>query len=116
MNAEQPSDEIHVAELANRLREKTEPLCPQFRSCNLEGLYPVRGHCVLSRSPGWSMIPSIEEYRMYCTRVGFIECRWFGQTGEAAGPVADHLGEQPARTKAWWPPEVGEPRHKGQGD
>jgi hypothetical protein len=104
MNPEQPSDEIHVAELANRLREKTKPLCPQFRSCNLEGLYPVRGHCVLSRSPGWFMIPSIEEYRTYCTSRGFVLCPWFGQTAEAAGPVEDESGAHPARTEAWGPP------------
>jgi hypothetical protein len=101
MNAEQPSDEIHVAELAKRLREETKPLCPQFRSCDLAGVYPVRGYCVLTRSPGWFMIPSIEEYRTYCTSWGFVQCPWFRQIGEAAAPVEHQSAQQPARTEAW---------------
>ncbi len=116
MNAERSSDEVHAAELANSLREETKPLCTQFRACNLEELYPVRGHCVLSRSPGWFMIPSIEEYRTYCTKVEFVQCRWFARTGKAAGPAADRSGEQAALRELGWPTEVAEPRLRGQGD
>ncbi len=116
MDGERSSDDLHLAELANRLREEPGPLCPQFRSYNLERLYPVQGHCALSRSQGGFMIPSIEEYRTYCTRVTFVLCRWFGQTGEAAEPVADRPGEQAARTEREWPTEVGEPRVRKQDD
>ncbi len=116
MNAEKSGDEIQMAELAKRLREEPKPLCPQFRAYKLEGLYPVRGHCALSRSPGWYMIPSIEEYRTYCTRVAFVLCRWFGQADEAAGAVVDHPGEQAARAELGWPAEVDAPRLKEQGD
>ena len=107
MNGEKSSDEIHVAELAIRLQEESKPLCPQFRSYNLERLYPVQGHCALSGFPGRLMIPSIEEYRTYCTRVAFVLCPWFGQTGEMAGPVTHDPGEQAARAELGWPTEVG---------
>ena len=116
MHTAQSSDETHVAELAKRLREGTEPLCPQFRRCNLEGTYPVQGHCVLSRSPGWFMIPSIEEYRTYCTSRVFTRCHWFGQTGEGAEPLEEESGGHPVQTETWEPPEVDEPRLRAQGD
>lgn len=92
MNTEQPSDEIYVAELAERVRGETKPLCPQFRTYALDGLYPVRGHCILARCPGWFMIPSIEEYGRYCTSRGFVHCPWFRGTGNAVGPIADQSG------------------------
>jgi hypothetical protein len=71
------SDEIHARKLAERLRENRHPLCPQFRFCHLERLYPVRGYCVLAQSPGWFMVPSIEEYREHCMTLRFGECWWF---------------------------------------
>jgi len=101
MNAQKRSDGFQVEAWPERPREKAQALCTQFRPCDLEGLYPVRGHCVLSRSPGWFMIPSIEEYQMFCTKAGFAQCRWFHDAGETAGPVATPQEEQPARTEAW---------------
>jgi hypothetical protein len=62
MNAQKRKNPYQVEAWAKCPREKSQALCPQFRPCNLEGLYPVRGHCVLSQSPGWFMIPSIEHY------------------------------------------------------
>lgn len=100
MKAAKVRDEIHVAEFAKRFREETKPLCPQCRPCDVEGLYPVRSYCVLSPSPGWLMIPSIAEYRTYCTGRGFAGCPWFRQTGEAAGSVEDESGPRPARSAA----------------
>ena len=116
MNAEKPSDEIYLAEFAKGLREETTPLCPQFRSCDVDGLFPVRGYCVLSRSPGWFMIPRIEVYRNYCTRQEFVLCSWFCQTDAAA--VTDRGGlEDPAgRTRNRRGPDAGESRCWGQGD
>lgn len=32
--------------------------------------------------PGWFMIPSIEEYGVYCTSLKFNQCPWFRGTGE----------------------------------
>jgi hypothetical protein len=83
MNAEE-MDKIHAGDLAQRLREERRPLCPQFRPHHIERL--VQGYCVLTQSPGWFMIPSIEEYREYCTTPRFGECCWFRRTGENAGP------------------------------
>jgi hypothetical protein len=116
MNAEKPSDEIYFAEFAKRLREEIAPLCPQFRSCDVDGLFPVRGYCVLSRSPGWLMIPRIEVYRNYCTRREFVLCSWFCQTDAAA--VTDRGGlEDPAGpTRGRRGPDAGESRCWGQGD
>jgi hypothetical protein len=108
MNAED-SDEIHTQELAKRLRDDRRPLCPQFRGCGIEGLYPVQGYCVLSQSPGWFMIPSIEEYREYCTTPRFGECCWFRGTGEFRGSVETQPEERPARADLWPPPDVVQP-------
>ncbi len=71
------SDEIYVRELAEHLRKNEQPVCPQFRVCQLERLYPVRGYCVLAQSPGWFMVPSTEEYREHCITPRFRECCWF---------------------------------------
>ncbi len=109
MNVEKTRDGIPVSELATRFREDGRPLCPQFRPCDMEGLYPVQGHCVLSRRPGWFMIPGIEEYSRYCTSAGFAQCCWFGGVGEPTGSVADDRGEQRPRKEAKSPADVGEP-------
>lgn len=91
------SNEIYARELAECLRENRQPLCPQFRLCHLERLYPVRGYCVLAQSPGWFMVPSIEEYREHCTTLRYGECYWFrrprGNTESAEGGT----GEDPDR-------------------
>ena len=73
------SDEIHFRNLAERLRENRQPLCPQFHVCHLETLYPVRGYCILVQSPGWFMVPSIQEYREHCMTQRFGECCWFNR-------------------------------------
>ena len=116
MNTERPSDAIYLAEFAKGLREETTPLCPQFRSCDVDGRFPVRGYCVLSRSPGWLMIPRIEAYRNYCTRREFALCSWFRQTGAAAvtdrGGLADSAGPTGGRGAS----DVGECRRWGPGD
>jgi hypothetical protein len=52
------------------------PRCPQLRSCTSDWLYPVGGVCILSYPPGY-MLPSIEEFRTYCTTRCFEECPWF---------------------------------------
>ena len=101
MNAHKRSDGFQVEAWPERPREKARALCTQFRPCTFEELYPVRGHCVLSRSPGWFMIPSIEEYQMFCTKAGFAQCRWFHDARETAGPVAAPQAEPPARAEAW---------------
>jgi hypothetical protein len=103
------NDEIHAQELAKRLREEPRPLCPQLHSCDHERLYPVEGYCVLADSPGWFMIPSIEEYRQYCTTPRFGECRWFRGAGANSGPVEGQPRERPTRTDLWSPPEVLKP-------
>lgn len=108
MNAKE-NDEMYPSELAKRLREDPRPLCPQFRGCDHEGLYPVQGYCVLADSPGWLMLPSIEEYREYCTTPRFGACRWFRGAGANRGPVEGQPGERPARTDLWSPPEVLKP-------
>jgi hypothetical protein len=92
MNGQKRRNPSQVDAWLDRLQDKSRALCPQFRPCALEELYPVRGHCVLSRSPGWFMIPSIEEYGRYCTSVEFIQCRWFRGTGETVGSVARQSG------------------------
>ena len=88
MNAQKSRNAYQVDTWPEGLQDKSGALCPQFRPCALEGLYPVRGHCILARSPGWFMIPSIEEYGVYCTSLKFNQCPWFRGTGAMVRPVA----------------------------
>jgi hypothetical protein len=108
MNAKE-NDETHARELAQHLREEPRPLCPQLRACAPERLYPVEGYCVLAASPGWFMIPSVEEYREYCTTPRFGACRWFQGVGATSGSVEGPSRERPARPELWSPPEVRRP-------
>jgi hypothetical protein len=71
------NDEDHARALAVSLQAEPQPQCPQLRPCHAEGLYPVQGYCVLAESPGWFMIPSIEEYWESCTTLQWGDCSWF---------------------------------------
>jgi hypothetical protein len=57
------NDEVYARALAVSLRADFQPRCPHLRACRAEWLYPVQGYCAPAESPGWFMIPSIEEYR-----------------------------------------------------
>jgi len=103
------SDEIHAHQLAERTRDDRRPLCPQFRSCGIERLYPVQSYCVLAQSPGWFMIPSTEEYRESCTTPRFGDCCWFRRTEENTGSGEGQPGEHPIRMDVWQPPDVVQP-------
>jgi hypothetical protein len=59
------------------------PCCPRFRRVALERLYPVTGYCVLTHRTGRLMIPSIEEYRAYCTSSRFRRCPWWAHPERA---------------------------------
>lgn len=108
MNAEE-NDEIHARELAKRLRNIPRPLCPQFRECDVERLYPVQGYCALAQSPAWFMVPSIEEFREYCTTSRFAQCCWFSGGRETGGSVEGRREGPPIRVDTWHPPEVLQP-------
>ena len=94
-------DEVYARELAVPLRADPRPRCPQLRACRAERLYPVQGYCVLAESPGWFMIPSIEEYREYCTTPRWGACCWFRRSspGENTEIVEGHGTVQP--TLGW---------------
>jgi hypothetical protein len=106
------SDEIHARELARRLCEDSRPLCPQFRMCDLERLYPVKGYCVLAQAPGWFMIPSTEEQREYCTTPRFGDCCWFRGTGENSGSSEGEREAHLPRVDVWQPPGVAQPTRR----
>ena len=95
MDTAETRDTVYSYERASRLPEAPRPLCPQFRPCHLERLYPVRGHCFLSHSPGWFMIPSIEEYGRYCTRTEFAACEWFRAGDARTAGAPDSPDESP---------------------
>ena len=105
MKTEQTA-KIQAEKLGTPLHESCQPLCLQFRSCSTESSYPVQGHCVLAQSPGWFMIPSIEEYREYCTRSWFAACCRYRGTGETAGWHEARGGEPSMQLVAWQPPEM----------
>jgi hypothetical protein len=107
------SDEVYARALAVSLRADPRPRCPQLRACRVERLYPVQGYCMLAESPGWFMIPSIEEYREYCTTLRHGDCCWFRRTGagEMTGAGEAHREEQAIRVNAWQPPDGVQPIH-----
>jgi len=55
------------------------------------------------------MIPSIEEYREYCTTPRFGQCCWFRGTDEIPGSVEGQREVQPIRIDVWQPPGVVQP-------
>ncbi len=66
----------------------------------------MRGACVLANWPGWLMLPSIAEYREYCTTRRFRHCPFFSGAGETPGLRKGHLGGPGTPGGAWLPPEV----------
>lgn len=77
------STTVETGGLAERLRQVHLPLCPQIRSANTVWR-AVEGYCVFDRGPGRLMIPSVEEFRNYCTTLKFHQCPWFGGRRDGA--------------------------------
>jgi hypothetical protein len=69
--------------LIDRLREARLPVCPRVRSAQTKWPNAVDGYCVLGFEPGY-MIPSLVEYRSYCTTSLFSQCPWFRAPGGEA--------------------------------
>ena len=105
------NDEVYARELVVSLRADPRLRCPQLRACRAERLYPVQGYCVLAESPGWFMIPSIEEYREYCTTPRSGDCCWFRRIGteEMTGADEAHREGQAIRVNTWLPPDGVQP-------
>jgi hypothetical protein len=101
------NDEVYARALAVSLRAGFQPRCPHLRACRAEWLYPVQGYCVLAESPGWFMVPSIEEHREYCTTPRYGDCCWFRGlgTGELPGAAEAHREEQAIPVDMWQPPD-----------
>lgn len=95
-------DEAYVGRLAERLREVRLPACPQMRPACVERLYPVQGYCVLSQVPAWFMIPSIAEFRDYCTTPRFRQCPWFAGAGDGTDQGPPERASAPINV--WSPP------------
>ncbi len=77
MNAKKANDAIETHEWPSDDSRKARPLCPQFRPCPMGTGASVGGHCLLSSSPRWLMMPTLDTYDRYCTRKGFAACDWF---------------------------------------
>ncbi|MDD5558179.1 hypothetical protein [Candidatus Methylomirabilis sp.] len=54
-----------------------EPICPFFARAGTDWLYPVTGYC-RGRPDGKLMIPSVAEYRDFCTTERYRSCRYRG--------------------------------------
>jgi hypothetical protein len=67
-----------VGMLVEGLQSVSVRMCPMLRLVPAGHMYPVRGYCVVGRSPGGFMIPSIAEFREFCSGPGFAACPWFG--------------------------------------
>jgi len=101
MASKKTRDDVYTHERAKQLPGGARPLCPQFRPCPIEELGPVRGHCLLSRSPGWFMIPKLDTYGRYCTRPDFTTCEWFDAGDEIVDDVADARDAPPMPVGVW---------------
>ncbi|GEM_PF-5553344 len=66
-----------------------EPICPFFKKAGADWLYPVTGYC-RGRLNGKLMIPSVAEYREFCTTELYRSCRYCskGQIIEVKEPDA----------------------------
>ncbi len=73
----------------DHVRHRPVPRCPHFQAAHAERIYPVEGYCVLTTSPGLLMIPSIAEFKMYCTAVRFSVCPWFCGSNTSDHPYAE---------------------------
>ena len=104
---ESMGDEAHARELAGSLREVPRHRCPQMRPACAEWLYPVEGYCVLKWTPAWLMIPSIEEFRQYCT-ARFRQCPWFAGSWDEATPGPARI-QAPLPADLWKPPGMPQP-------
>ncbi len=71
--------------------------CPQFLALRDDGAYPILGYCALSAAPGALMIPSVEEFRTFCTTDAFRHCPWWEARQSAGLP-----GPQPAALRDRW--------------
>lgn len=67
------SDRDYLTELARRLREQPRVHCPCFRPARLGMPYPVEGYC-LGHGDGRLMIPSVAEFRDYCSSPTYTRC------------------------------------------
>ncbi len=101
MTTRKTSDDVYPRKPAKQRPEAARPLCPQFHPCPMEELDPVRGHCHLSRSPGWFMVPNLDTYGKYCTRSGFASCGWFGAGDAMDGGSVDARSTPPIPVGAW---------------
>jgi len=72
-----------VHALAEDHQAVTVLLCPMLRAAQAELLYPVQGYCILGRSPAGFMIPSIAEFREFCSGPGFTACPLFRSAQES---------------------------------
>ncbi len=75
-----------VRALEAQPRSARRPACPQFRPVTARWVYPVEGYCVLGAAPGRFMIPSIEEYREFCTTGQSAACPWFQTVPPSRSP------------------------------
>ena len=93
MGCKKPGNGTDPRAIRDNWWETAQPLCPQFRPLKGEVHYPVPGYCVLSRSPGWFMIPSIEEFTIHCTSAEFPLCCWFGAGDKISPDLVEHQPE-----------------------
>ena len=77
-----------VGRLGENFQAVSESICPMLRPVQAGPLYPVQGYCILGRSSGGFMIPSIAEFREFCSGSGFAACPWFGSAED--GLLAQH--------------------------
>ena len=99
------NDEAYAGELAERLREVRLPTCSQIRPACVERLYPVQGYCILDQARAQFMIPSIEEFRNYCTTPRFRQCPWFAGAGDETDQGRPEVRASPP-TNVWSPPDM----------
>ncbi len=100
---EKKKDTLIIPAQATHFHE--DPQCHQFREQKI-GRYPMKGVCLFSQSPGWFMIPSIEEYREYCTTSRFGTCCWYRGAEEMCGTAERQGGSVTVHANSWLPPRA----------
>jgi hypothetical protein len=75
------------------LQTVSAPGCPMLRSVRARPMYPVQGYCALGCSPGGFMIPSIAEFREFCSGSGFAACPWFRSAQDSLPAMPEGRGQ-----------------------
>ena len=101
MSQEEIMSDGRVEALAEDHQAVTVAVCPMLQAVQAKLLYPVQGYCILGPSPGCFMIPSIAEFREFCSGPGFTACPLFRSAQDNLSAKQDRDGLRSLHPSPW---------------